>query len=86
MATPARRPSGHGSRLLGAHRPVRGNLDVLRTASEVDDETWIRARAWAFVGPGLLTIAGYRHTMPSRTDRLISMVEVVAADVGIQLR
>jgi aminoglycoside phosphotransferase (APT) family kinase protein len=60
--------------------------DVLRAASEADDETWIRARAWAFVGPGLLTIADYRHTMPSRTDRLISMVETVAAEVGIQLR
>lgn len=60
--------------------------DVLRVASGADDETWIRARAWAFVGPGLLTIANYRHTMPSRTDRLISMVEAVAAEVGIQLR
>lgn len=60
--------------------------DVLRVASEADDETWIRARAWAFVGPGLLTIASYRHTMPSRADRLISMVETVAAEVGIQLR
>ena len=60
--------------------------DVLRVVSGADDESWIRARAWAFVGPGLLTIANYRHTMPSRTDRLISMVETVAAEVGIQLR
>jgi aminoglycoside phosphotransferase (APT) family kinase protein len=60
--------------------------DVLRAASGADDETWTRARAWAFVGPGLLTIASYRHLMPSRTDRLISMVEAVAAEVGIQLR
>jgi aminoglycoside phosphotransferase (APT) family kinase protein len=60
--------------------------DVLRGSAEADDETWIRARAWAFVGPGLLTIANYRHTMASRTDRLISMVETIAAEVGIQLR
>jgi aminoglycoside phosphotransferase (APT) family kinase protein len=60
--------------------------DVLRVASGADDETWIRARAWAFVGPGLLTIVNYRHTMPSRINRLISMVETVAAEVGIRLR
>ena len=46
----------------------------------------IRARAWAFVGPGLATIANYRHTMPARTTRLIAMVEAVAAEVGVELR
>jgi aminoglycoside phosphotransferase (APT) family kinase protein len=60
--------------------------EVLRVASGVDDETWTRARAWAFVGPGLLTIANYRDTMPSRVHRLTSMVETVAAEVDIQLR
>lgn len=60
--------------------------EVLRVASGADDETWIRARAWAFVGPGMLTIANYRHTMPSRAHRLTSMVETIAAEVGVQLR
>ena len=60
--------------------------DVLRVASGSDDATWVRARAWAFVGPGLATIAKYRHAMPARTSRLIAMVEAVAADVGLQLR
>lgn len=60
--------------------------EVLRTASAADDATWARARAWAFVGPGLLTIAGYRDTMPARTERLVSMVEAVASEVGVSLR
>jgi aminoglycoside phosphotransferase (APT) family kinase protein len=60
--------------------------ETFRVAAGVDDETWTRARAWAFVGPGLLTIANYRDTMFSRVDRLTSMVEKVAADVGVQLR
>ena len=60
--------------------------ELLRVASGADDETWARARAWAFVGPGLLTIATYRHTMPSRVDRLTSMVDTVAAEVDIELR
>jgi aminoglycoside phosphotransferase (APT) family kinase protein len=59
---------------------------VLRLASGVDDQTWTRARAWAFAGPGLLTIANYRDTMPARVDRLTSMVEKVAAEVDVQLR
>lgn len=59
--------------------------EVLRKESEVDDTTWLRARAWAFVGPGLLTIEGYRHSMPERTARLITMVEAVAAEVGVSL-
>ena len=60
--------------------------DLLRTASAADDATWSRARAWAFVGPGLLTIAGYRHSLPGRTARLTAMVEAIAAEVGVQLR
>jgi aminoglycoside phosphotransferase (APT) family kinase protein len=60
--------------------------ELLRVASGADDDTWARARAWAFVGPGLLTIANYRHTMPSRVDRLTSMVETIAGEVDIRLR
>ncbi|NYJ03553.1 hypothetical protein HNR19_004251 [Nocardioides thalensis] len=60
--------------------------EVLRVAAAADDGTWARARAWAFVGPGLLTIADYRHTMPSRMDRLTTMVETIAAEVGVRLR
>ncbi len=59
---------------------------ILREVGEVDDATWARARAWAFVGPGLLTIAHYRDSMPARTARLIAMVEAVAAEVGVRLR
>lgn len=59
---------------------------VLRASAEVDDATWLRARAWAFVGPGLLTIASYRRSMPGRTARLTRMVEAVAAEVGVSLR
>jgi hypothetical protein len=70
-----------GGRVLGAGRPSVGTG---RFAA--DDETWTRARAWAFVGPGLLTIAGYRNTMPARTERLTSMVETIAAEVDIKLR
>ncbi|WP_137294687.1 aminoglycoside phosphotransferase family protein [Nocardioides dongxiaopingii] len=64
-------------------RPAR---DVLRLASGVDDQTWTRARAWAFAGPGPLTIANYRDTMPARVDRLTSMVVRVAAEVDVELR
>jgi aminoglycoside phosphotransferase (APT) family kinase protein len=60
--------------------------DMLRIASGSDDATWSRARAWAFVGPGLLTIASYRHSMPARIERLTSMVDTIAAEVGVQLR
>ena len=60
--------------------------EVLRAASGADDATWTRARAWAFVGPGLLTIANYRLTMPSRIERLTSLVETIAAEVDIRLR
>lgn len=60
--------------------------EVLRTCARVDDETWARARAWAFVGPGLLTIASYRDSMPTRAQRLTTMVERVAAEVGVRLR
>jgi aminoglycoside phosphotransferase (APT) family kinase protein len=60
--------------------------EVLRLASGVHDQTWTRARTWAFAGPGLLTIANYRDTMPARVDRLTSMVEAVAAEVDVRLR
>ncbi|GAB3599981.1 hypothetical protein GCM10027446_32680 [Angustibacter peucedani] len=60
--------------------------EVLRRASGADDVTWTRARAWAFVGPGLLTIAHYRGHLPQRTARLTAMVEAVAAEVGVHLR
>lgn len=59
---------------------------LLRQAAEVDEPTWVRARAWAFVGPGLLTLANYRDTLPTRTTRLTAMVEAVAAEVGVSLR
>ena len=60
--------------------------DVLRRAAGADDGTWARARAWSFAGPGLLTIAHYRDTMPARVERLTAMVERVAAEVGVELR
>lgn len=60
--------------------------EVLRAASGADEATWTRARAWAFVGPGLLTIANYREQMPQRTGMLTAMAEAVAGEVGIQLR
>lgn len=60
--------------------------NVLRESAEVDDATWLRARAWAFVGPGLLTIADYRRSMPQRTARLTRMVEAVAVEVGVSIR
>ena len=59
---------------------------VLRAASAADEATWTRARAWAFVGPGLLTIAHYREQLPQRTAMLTAMVEAVAGDVGVRLR
>ncbi|WP_094770561.1 aminoglycoside phosphotransferase family protein [Microbacterium gorillae] len=60
--------------------------EVFRSAAGADEATWARARAWAFGGPGLSTLAGYRHSMPERTARLTRMVEAVAAEVGIRLR
>jgi aminoglycoside phosphotransferase (APT) family kinase protein len=60
--------------------------DVLRDHAQVDEATWLRARAWAYAGPGLLTIADYRQSLPARTGRLVRMVEAVAADVGVTLR
>jgi aminoglycoside phosphotransferase (APT) family kinase protein len=59
---------------------------ILRTAAGADDATWARARAWAFVGPGLLTIESYRQTMPERTKNLMTMVMTIAAEVGVRLR
>lgn len=60
--------------------------EVLRAASGADEATWTRARAWAFVGPGLLTIANYREQLPQRTAALTAMVEAVANEVGVRLR
>ena len=60
--------------------------EVLRAEADADEATWLRARAWAFVGPGLLTIASYRRSMPDRTARLTKMVEVIADEVGLSLR
>lgn len=63
--------------------PARHALCV---AAGADEATWLRARAWAFGGPGLLTLAEYRGTMPARTARLRRQVETVAAEVGVALR
>lgn len=60
--------------------------DRFRRAAEANDTTWLRARAWAFVGPGLRTIDSYRRLMPDRTSTLIHMVETIAAEVGVALR
>lgn len=60
--------------------------ETLRRAARVDDATWARARAWSFVGPGLLSLAHYRDSMPTRAARLRRMVEAAAADVGVVLR
>ncbi len=60
--------------------------EVFRASAGANEATWSRARAWAFVGPGLLTIASYRHTMPARVERLTVMVERIAAEVGVRLR
>lgn len=60
--------------------------EQLRVEAGADEATWVRARAWAFVGPGLRTIADYRDVMPARTAGLTRMVEAVAAEVGVRLR
>ncbi len=60
--------------------------EELRSEAQADEATWLRARAWAFVGPGLSTICSYRHSMPARTRTLIRMVEAVSEDVGVPLR
>lgn len=59
---------------------------VFRQESGADQATWLRARSWAYAGPGLLTIANYRHTMPARTATLTTMIETIADEVGITLR
>ncbi len=60
--------------------------ELLFAESDADRATWLRARAWAFVGPGLLTIANYRRSMPARAARLVRMVEAIADEVGTPLR
>lgn len=59
--------------------------EVLRRASGVDEATWVRARAWSFVGPGLLSLAHYRDSMPDRAARLTVMVQRAAAEAGVDL-
>lgn len=60
--------------------------NVLRESAGADEATWLRARAWAFVGPGLMTIDSYGETLPERTALLTRQVEAVAAEVGVSLR
>lgn len=60
--------------------------EVFRAESGVEEATWLRARAMAFVGPGLVTIESYRHSMAERTQRLVRLVEAIAAEVEISLR
>ena len=60
--------------------------EILFSESDADDVVRLRARAWAFAGPGLLSIAHYRHSMPARTARLTTMVEAIAREVGVSLR
>lgn len=57
-----------------------------RREAGADAATWTRARAWAFVGPGLQTLVDYRNTMPQRTARLRRMIEAIAAEVGVRIR
>lgn len=59
--------------------------EVLRRESGVDEATWVRARAWSFVGPGLLSLAHYRDSMPERAARLTVMVQRAAAEAGVDL-
>lgn len=58
---------------------------TLREAAGADETTWLRARAHAFTGPGLLTLHGYRTTMPERTARLTRLVRAIAAEVDVDL-
>ncbi|WP_460741256.1 aminoglycoside phosphotransferase family protein [Mariniluteicoccus endophyticus] len=58
---------------------------TLRQTTGADDATWARARAFAFAGPGLLTLNEYRATMPERAARLTRMVRAIAAEVGLEL-
>lgn len=62
-----------------------GAREVFRRASGVDDATWARARAWSFVGPGLLSLAHYRRSLPGRAARLTVMVQQAADEVGVRL-
>ncbi|QKE84679.1 aminoglycoside phosphotransferase family protein [Arthrobacter sp. NEB 688] len=60
--------------------------ETFRAAAGADEATWLRARAWSFVGPGVLTLAAYRRSMPARAASLTTMVEAVAAEVAVRLR
>ncbi len=59
--------------------------ETLRKAASADDATWARARAWSFVGPGLLTLVNYRDSLPRRSARLRTMIEAVSSEVGVDL-
>lgn len=58
---------------------------VLREETATDDATWLRARAYAFVGPGLLTLLNYRTGMPRRAARLTKLLRSIAAEVEVDL-
>lgn len=60
--------------------------EILFAESDADHVIRLRARAWAFAGPGLLSLAHYRHSMPGRAARLTTMVEAIAREVGVSLR
>lgn len=58
---------------------------TLRESAGADETTWLRARAYAFVGPGLLSLLQYRAAMPRRAARLTRLVRSIAAEVGVDL-
>lgn len=60
--------------------------EILFSESDADDVIRLRARAWAFAGPGLLSLAHYRDSMPGRAARLATMIEAIAHEVGVSLR
>ncbi len=55
--------------------------DVFRTATGVDDETWLRARAWA-LSLAAMTFPYYWRTMPERCTSRRAMARAVLADAA----
>ncbi len=53
--------------------------EVFRQAVGVDDDSWLRGRAWA-LAVALMTFAYYWHTMPERCASRLSMARSVLAD------
>ncbi len=53
--------------------------DVFRQAVDVDDDSWLRGRAWA-LAVALMTFPYYWHTMPERCASRLSMAHSVLAD------